>query len=603
MMRLMSIGTRIFLLLGIIVCFVAGIVLAFLHNAGKIEELGVAQVQTQMLDLQKQKLQVATHSMALSLGQGLAGVQGEAERIEFIRKAVDPIRFEDDKSGYFFVYQGTVNVALPPKKEIQGKDLAETKDKNGVLYVRELAKAAAGGGGFVQYIFPKPEKGDQPKLGYAEMIPGTNVWIGTGIYIDNIENAKQATAKAIGDLVRADTQILLLAIGVIFVLGLLPLSLVTIRGIVRPLSQATGAACGIAGGNYDVDLDESGRDEVASLQKALNAMAKTLRGNIAQITAKTAEAEEKAGLAEKALAEAEEARGRADSARREGILLAAQRLEAIVESVTGAAEALAGQTREIRSGTDVQRDRLNATATAMEEMNATVLEVAKNASEAAEMGVGAKAQAQQGAEVVGESVNALRVTYNEADRLQENMNQLGTQAESIGKILGVITDIADQTNLLALNAAIEAARAGDAGRGFAVVADEVRKLAEKTMTATKEVGEAISGIQSAATVNNQATQKVLSDLSKAVDLSNRSGEVLRAIVTGVETSADQIRSIATAAEEQSATSEEINKAVEEINGIATATAQGVSESMRALDDLNAQTGRLRDLIRELKEGH
>lgn len=314
-----------------------------------------------------------------------------------------------------------MNVALPPKKEIQGKDLGETKDKNGVLYVRELAKAAAAGGGFVQYVFPKPEKGDQPKLGYAEMIPGTDVWIGTGIYIDNIENAKLAIAQAMGDLVRADTQTLLLVIGAILALGLLPLSLVTIRGIVRPLSQATAAACGIADGRYDVDLDESGRDEVASLQKALNSMARTLRANIAQITAKTKEAEE--------------ARGRADSARREGIFLAARRLEAIVGSVTGAAEAIAAQTREIRSGTDVQRDRLNAKATAMEEMNTTVLEVARNASEAAEMGAKAKGQAQQGAEVVGESVNALRITYGEADKLKENMNQLGSQAESIGKIL------------------------------------------------------------------------------------------------------------------------------------------------------------------------
>ncbi len=206
MMRLMSIGTRIFLLLGLIGCFAAGIVLAFLHNAGRIEDLGVSQVQTQMLDLQKQKLQVATHSMALSLGQGLAGISGQDGRVEFIRRALDPIRLEADKSGYYFAYQGTVNVALPPKKEIQGKDLAETKDKNGVFYVRELAKAAAAGGGFVQYVFPKPEKGDQPKLGYAEMIPGTDIWIGTGIYIDNIESAKQAIAQAIGDLVRADTQ-------------------------------------------------------------------------------------------------------------------------------------------------------------------------------------------------------------------------------------------------------------------------------------------------------------------------------------------------------------------------------------------------------------
>ncbi|MCM0754694.1 methyl-accepting chemotaxis protein [Desulfovibrio aminophilus] len=602
MMRLMSIGTRIFLLLGVIVCFVAGTVLAFLHNAGKIEAMGVEQVQVQMLDLQKQKIQVATRSMALSLGQELAGVAGDEARVEFIRRAVDPIRFEDDKSGYYFVYRGTVNVALPPKKEVQGKDMAESKDKNGVFFVRELARQAAAGGGFVQYIFPKPGKGDQPKLGYAEMIPGTDLWIGTGIYIDNIEQAKQGIAQAVGELVRADTLMLLLVLGAVFLLGVLPLSIVTIRGIVRPLSQATNAACGIAGGSYDVNLDESGRDEVASLQKALNTMARTLRGNIAQITAKSAEAEEKARVAERALADAEQARGQAESARREGILLAAGRLETIVEKVTGAAEAIAARSRDIRQGTDVQRDRIQSTATAMEEMNATVLEVARNASEAAESGNHARAEAEKGAEVVGQSVEALRATYSEADHLQENMNQLGGQAESIGRILGVITDIADQTNLLALNAAIEAARAGDAGRGFAVVADEVRKLAEKTMTATKEVGDAILGIQSAATANIGTTRKVLADLSRAVELSSHSGEALRAIVNGVQTSADQIRGIATAAEEQSAASEEINRSVEEVNSITSATARNVEDAARAVEALDEQMARLRDLIRELKEG-
>ena len=602
MMRLMSIGTRIFLLLGLIVCFVAGTVLAFLHNAGKIEAMGVEQVQVQMLDLQKQKIQVATRSMALSLGQGLTGVSDDAERVEFIRRAVDPIRFEEDKSGYYFVYRGTVNVALPPKKEVQGSDMAESKDKNGVFFVRELARQAAAGGGFVQYIFPKPGKGDQPKLGYAEMIPGTDLWIGTGIYIDNIEQAKKGIAQAVGELVRADTLMLLSVLGAVFLFFVLPLSVVTIRGIVRPLSQATRAACGIAEGSYDVNLDESGRDEVASLQKALNSMARTLRGNIAQITAKSAEAEDKARMAERALADAEQARGQAERARREGILLAAGRLEAIVEKVTGAAEAIAARSRDIREGTDVQRDRIQSTATAMEEMNATVLEVARNASEAAESGNRARSQAEKGSEVVSQSVEALRATYSEADHLQENMNQLGGQAESIGRILGVITDIADQTNLLALNAAIEAARAGEAGRGFAVVADEVRKLAEKTMTATREVGEAIAGIQNAATANIGTTRKVLDDLSRAVDLSNHSGEALRAIVAGVQTSADQIRGIATAAEEQSAASEEINKSVEEINGITTSTARNVADSARAVEELDEQMARLRDLIRELKEG-
>ena len=131
------------------------------------------------------------------------------------------------------------------------------------------------------------------------------------------------------------------------------------------------------------------------------------------------------------------------------------------------------------------------------------------------------------------------------------MGELGKQAQGIGQIITVIEDIADQTNLLALNAAIEAARAGEAGRGFAVVADEVRKLAEKTMSATREVVDFVGAIQDCAQKNVVATDSAVKLVEESTGLAGQSGEALHAIVGMVQRTADQVRAIATASEEQS----------------------------------------------------
>ena len=166
--------------------------------------------------------------------------------------------------------------------------------------------------------------------------------------------------------------------------------------------------------------------------------------------------------------------------------------------------------------------------------------------------------------------------------------------------MGVISDIADQTNLLALNAAIEAARAGEAGRGFAVVADEVRKLAEKTAHATTEVRTAIGGIQSGTNTAAAQMDTAVERVTLATGLAQRSGEALAEIVDMVESAGDQVRSIATAAEQQSATSEEINRAVSSISVIASETDNAMAQSTEAVGALVAQTKKLEQLIAALR---
>ena len=187
-------------------------------------------------------------------------------------------------------------------------------------------------------------------------------------------------------------------------------------------------------------------------------------------------------------------------------------------------------------------------------------------------------------------------------RLRDGMAELNDHSQAITRIMGVISDIADQTNLLALNAAIEAARAGDAGRGFAVVADEVRKLAEKTMASTNDVGNAIAAIQGSAGQSVQAMEKALAEVETATDLARQSGDALQEIVSKVEASADQVRAIATASEQQSATSEEINQSIVRVNEMSGQTAQAMGEASRAVSELARQAERMSELIADMKRG-
>ncbi len=279
---------------------------------------------------------------------------------------------------------------------------------------------------------------------------------------------------------------------------------------------------------------------------------------------------------------------------------AAAKADSVAEQVVAASEQMAAQVEQSSSGAELQRERASEAATAMEEMNATVLEVARNASEAAGLADQSRDKAQEGAEVVEKMVATIREVHQDAVRLKSDMADLGRQAEGIGQIMNVISDIADQTNLLALNAAIEAARAGDAGRGFAVVADEVRKLAEKTMTATQEVGTSIQAIQKSAQRNIESTEQAAQAIDATTAMADQSGAALREIVGLVERTADQVRGIATASEEQSAASEEISRATAEINQIAMETAQAMHESRQATDDLARIAADLKSVIDDMQ---
>ncbi|HMM39690.1 MAG TPA: methyl-accepting chemotaxis protein [Desulfovibrio sp.] len=289
------------------------------------------------------------------------------------------------------------------------------------------------------------------------------------------------------------------------------------------------------------------------------------------------------------------------AAQNEKIAKAAAAADAVSNQVASASEELSAQIEQSSRGSEEQRNRTGEAATAMEEMNATVMEVAKSASSAAELADKTKAKAQEGERLVEDVVSTITRINEQSEVLKADMTELGKQAEGIGQIMNVIADIADQTNLLALNAAIEAARAGEAGRGFAVVADEVRKLAEKTMSATNEVGAYIQAVQESARKNIRNTESTAQAITASTQTAGKSGEALREIVDMVERTADQVRGIATASEEQSSASEEISRTTEDINRIAAETAEAMNQSAQAVSDLSRLAQDLKSIITDMQD--
>ena len=374
------------------------------------------------------------------------------------------------------------------------------------------------------------------------------------------------------------------------------------RRMARPLKRITDFSVAVASGDLDAPLSVTATDETGTLARALGSMVSTLKQRIAEAGEQSERARRETEKAREATLEAEEARKQAEKARSEGMLEAAARLTSVADIISAASEQLSSRIVSGRDGAAHQAARMAETAAAMDEMNAAVLEVARNASSAAEISEQSKGKAEEGARVTREAVAGIREVREESLRLKKDMSQLSGFARSISHVMDVISDIADQTNLLALNAAIEAARAGEAGRGFAVVADEVRKLAEKTMASTADVGGAIKAIQDSTETNMSQVERAVEHIEGAADLITKSGETLQEIVTMAQASADQVRAIATASEQQSASSAEISQSVNEVNAIADETSAAMDEAERAVSDLADQAQTLSALIEEMKRG-
>ncbi|MBI2400536.1 MAG: HAMP domain-containing protein [Deltaproteobacteria bacterium] len=268
-------------------------------------------------------------------------------------------------------------------------------------------------------------------------------------------------------------------------------------------------------------------------------------------------------------------------------------LHSSIEHLASSSEELSASAVQIAGGSQSQSSRAAQVSTATQEMSATIIEVAKNVSGASDAAREASSVAVKGGRIVAESIESMNGIADTAKESSAIISALGNRSNQIGDIVNVIDDIADQTNLLALNAAIEAARAGEQGRGFAVVADEVRKLAEKTMKATKEIGEMIKAMQNETGKAISSMQDEVHAVEKGVRLAKEAGEALSEIVSKVDVVTSMVHQVTTATEQQSA-------ATEQISGDIAAVADVINETSSSAQQIAKASQEMAELATSLK---
>ncbi|MBJ6723910.1 methyl-accepting chemotaxis protein [Geomesophilobacter sediminis] len=458
------------------------------------------------------------------------------------------------KEGYFWAdtTEG-INVVLLGTP-VEGKSRIDKRDAKGKYNIRAIIKAGMQpGGGFSDYYTTK--KGSTitlPKRSYSLLFQPFNWVIGTGNYVDDLD---ALVAKAAEENRRHFMTGIYTIVSVVVALAVIIsfASVLLLRNLLRSLGgepeHLAHVSGRVASGDLTVHL-ESGKEGV---YESMRQMVENLRQIIERVSSN--------------------ARAVAGSA---------VELQATAEKSAGSLQHVVGQATTV--------------ATASEEMSATSSDIAHNCHMAAESSNRASSTAQRGAAIVENTLSGMNRIAEKVRQTAVVVDKLGDRSEQIGEIVSTIEDIADQTNLLALNAAIEAARAGEQGRGFAVVADEVRALAERTTRATREISEMIKAIQAETRQAVTGMEEGVGEVERGTTEAASSGEALREILAQIDLVTQQINQIATASEEQTATTREISGNIQNISDTIHVLAQSSREVSQASSHLSDLSVELQDVV-------
>ncbi len=394
------------------------------------------------------------------------------------------------------------------------------------------------------------------------------------------------------------------------------------RMIARPLSRAVDFAAAVAAGDLTTRIPVESRDEIGRLAETMNRMAEDLHDAVSKVNVIT---EQVASAAEQIAASSEEILTNVDEQvnATEESSSSLEEIAAQISRVAQNAEALAASVDQTSSsitemGQSIERTASSAetlgtsveqTSATIAEMVASINQVARHVEETRGIARAAAEDAEAGGEAVSRSGEGMRRVHHEMMDLKATIDHLLETSDSIGRVSGLIEDIADQTNLLALNASIEAARAGEHGRGFSVVAQEIRRLAERSVEAAREIGGTIGEVAEEVQQVAASARTVAERTEDGIGLADEAGEALEKIVTSAGRTRQLMSEVATATEEQIRAAGQTGEAAEHIQRIADETlianreqAEASRQIISAVEDMNRQTQDVFAATSEQKKG-
>ena len=535
---------------------IAVLILAALLGLMSLVVVSVAELKRNLLEGRKEVIQSVLEGVHATLtsyqAQVAAGKMTREQAEKAGAEAISRVRYggEDGKSEYVYSFTTEgVGVYHIIKERIGQNMLEKIKDSRGNYTWKDIlavVKKNPQGGYLTTYTARPGQKETVEKLGYVMLFEPWSWVLGTGVYVDDIDAEFQR--RLIFDLS--------LAGAIILVIG--ALGFVIARGVLRQVggepAEAIVIMSRVASGDLTGEIPAATK---GSMMDSMANMVLSIRKMIQDIGQNS-------------------------------------------EQLTQDAQHISRASSEVATAAERQSDATSSMAAAIEEMTVSINHISDSAKDTEQNSIVSVELSEDGfgrIQVAGSEINEISSTVSNAS---EYIRKLEERANQISSIAGVIKDIAGQTNLLALNAAIEAARAGEQGRGFAVVADEVRKLAERTSTATVEIEQMISGIQSDTVQVVGVMDAALPQVASGVQAAEDAAESLRRIKDGAQTTMSRIREVADSTKEQSLASNSIAQKVEEIASMVEETTAAMKATAETAVDMERIAGELSLLVHRFR---